>query len=377
MSVSAAPAPPALSAYTAGQLGPDRAALASALRARLWAAGLRWPAWIDARPGRLQVLIGDCAADPPLGGASASAASRYGTRVLAGLGAFGLATGVPRLALATPDPVLRRQLEALCRKSGQAVEVRETPAAYPAQPELDFPEARGRTFCVPAEQLLRAGALVESAPPPRLCAVSGAVQAPQVLDLAELAATDAAGPTPRELAARCGGTDSAAWVALCGGPLGALWPADDPLPADVQHVLILPVAHPLVRRHRETDLARAATACAGCRLCTEYCPEAQRGLPLDPAALMRAAGSTGCALPAGVDPRTAHACTGCGACSAMCPAELLPGRLLTALRGTPALAALAPPPTPEPPPPGDPARRLPRALVLARLGLAGFAAPAL
>jgi ferredoxin len=67
----------------------------------------------------------------------------------------------------------------------------------------------------------------------------------------------------------------------------------------------------------------------------------------------------------------AAACTGCGVCSLVCPAELLPGAALRTLAqagGVPQDPRLPPLPSVE--------HRLPMELVLARLGLTSYAAPA-
>src|SRR4051812_27781101 len=127
---SPATAPP-LPGYTARQLGPERTQLATALRQRLWAAGLRWPRWLDSRPGLLGALVGDCT-DPPLGQTRLYLLQHHSTLLIEGLGALGLTLAAPRLALALPAGIsasLRAQL------ASSQVELWPVPASFPAQPE--------------------------------------------------------------------------------------------------------------------------------------------------------------------------------------------------------------------------------------------------
>lgn len=308
------PAPGELPPYTATQLGPRRAELARALRERLRAAGLTWPDWIDRRPGRLRIILGDLS-DPPLGRSAAALAAQHGALLLDGLAALGLITGVAQLGLCTSDPAALRTLRELCRDT--TVEVHALPAVYPMTPESFVADAGERAYAVPAAQLARIGALVQGVKAPRLCTIAGAVTRPQVVELtdnragglaagepaatpqdragpgagesASLPATsrasglaagepsvapqDRAGPgagesaslpaanrakdppdsglTPAALVRLCGGASTAAWVAVVGGALGGvLWPADRPLPAATALCLILPTGHELVARLR-------------------------------------------------------------------------------------------------------------------------------
>lgn len=386
------PAPGELPPYTANQLGPRRAELSRALRQRLRAAGVSWPDWIDARPGRLQVILGDVS-DPPLGSSAAALAERHGPLLLDGLAALGLLAGVSRLLLCASEPGTLGRLRALC--AGTSVEVAALPAVYPPAPEAFVEQAGGRAYTVSAAELAGIGAIVQEAPAPHLCTIAGAVAKPQVLELAlggparraaaevsaasggrapaalpggcaqtpisgglaqaalpggqdgaaaawSLAAPDGSGPTPAELVRRCGGARTAAWVAVAGGALGGvLWPADAPLPAATSLCLILPAAHALVTRLRRGAQwqARARNACLSCQACTDFCPVAQSGVPLFPHRLMRAYAAAPSAADAdaggGLAAGSAAACTGCGACSVMCPAELLPGALIRALTTPP------------------------------------------
>ena len=411
------PAPGELPPYTANQLGPRRAELARALRERLRAAGLTWPDWIDRRPGRLQVILGELG-DPPLGRSAAALAARHGALLLDGIAALGLITGVANLGLCSSDPETLRTLRELCRDT--TVAVHALPAVYPMTPESFVADAGGRAYVVPAAQLARIGALVQGVRAPRLCTLAGAVTRPQVVELtdnragglaagersitpqdragesAALSATQRdkdlpdSGLTPAALVRLCGGASTAAWVAVVGGALGSvLWPADRPLPATTTLCLILPTAHELVARLRRGTQwhTRARNACLSCQACTDFCPVAQSGAPLSPHRLMRLkafAPTAGAGAPP--DPNAAAAdshaasCTGCGACSVMCPAELLPGALVQTL----ALAQSGQSPSPDPrklstPSPALPAappiaqQRVPLRLLLTRLGLTDYA----
>ena len=360
--------------YTASVLGERRTELAEQLRARLLAAGYRWPSWLDSRPGRVQVLIGDCADDPPLGQTSQALLLRHGTLLLDGLAALGLITGTSRLVLCArrEQPDLQAALQTLV--DAHNIEGLLIPAAFPSFPELEIPEARDSGWVIPATELARVGAIVRQEVAPRLCTVAGAVLRPQVVSLADVEVH-----TPEALVAHCGGlaAGSTGWVALAGGALaGQLWDADEPIPAHTSLLLILPVAHPLVQRTRRTAAfqLRAQNACQSCDLCTRLCPEAGRHTALTPHLLMRelARDAVGTAQLSGLE-----SCTGCGVCSAMCPAELLPGRLLMQLKAQTNGGSTAPPEQqPAPPLPlPDGLPRLPLRLLETRLGLTDFAAP--
>lgn len=393
------PAPGELPPYTANLLGPRRAELARALRQRLQAAGLSWPRWIDARPGRLQVLLGDLC-DPPLGQSAAELAARHGALLLDGIAALGLITGVSRLELCASAPATLKSLRALC--AGSTVTVQALPAVYPPTPESFVAGAGEHAYVAPAAQLARIGALVREVPAPRLCTIAGAVARPQVVVLSADAQDRApsflpTGPgepagaqarverelselTPAALVRRCGGARTAAWVAVVDGALGGvLWPAEQRLPLETALCLILPTAHPLVARLRRGEQwrTRARNACLSCQACTDFCPVAQSGVPLSPHRLMRAlaaapsADGETLASGEGLAAREhAAACTGCGACSAMCPAELLPGALVRTLAATPGGAvpdaALVPAFSSAQP-------RIPLPLLLSRLGLSEYA----
>jgi ferredoxin len=347
---------PELPPASARLLGAARATEAQALRQRLWRAGLRWPAWIDARPGRLAAIVGACS-DPLLGLHRAALIAQHGPLLREGLGAFGLALAAPRLALVSDDKRLASALRQLA--AGTPIEAVQSSASFPAQPERALDDLAGAPWVVPAEQLVAAGALLRGLPAPQLCSLVGAVAKPQALDLARLPAT----ATPRQLVSLCGGARVADWVALGGEPLrGQLLATDQPLAAGTTLVYILPTDHPLFARHRLTMGQRIATTCLSCQLCTEICPQAASGTA--PHRLLRALASKNL-RPA--DVRATQGCTSCDACSAICPAELLPGQLVSDLAAAAADQAVA-----AEPPALASASRLPQKLVLQRLDLSRY-----
>lgn len=347
-----------LPAYTAAQLGKERAQLAEALRQRLWSsATLRWPAWIDARPGRLGAIVGDCL-DPPLGQTRRYLLRQHGSLLIEGLGALGLALGAPRLALCLSDRALVHELSAKLAQT--QVEVCLAPASFPPQPARALTHLVGVPWVVPAESLLGVAALLRKLTPKALYSVVGALRNPQVLEFEK-------GETPRDLVRRAGGALAAAWVALRRDPLhGELWSADEPLPEATSTLYILPADHPLIRRQRASLKQRAQHSCLGCRLCTDFCPEAVHGTA--PHRILAALGR-GQLGKAELD--SARGCTGCGACSVICPAELLPSALVAPL------AAAHPQTIDDQAPPPPPASHLPLTLVLRRLDLLRYADPSM
>ena len=87
-------------------------------------------------------------------------------------------------------------------------------------------------------------------------------------------------------------------------------------------VTILPAHHPLVRRARTPIadwLVRAASACEGCRICSESCAHLQPHEIVWTLATMR---DDGTAIAAAAN------CIDCGVCDAMCPSALSPRALV-------------------------------------------------
>lgn len=261
-------------------------------------------------------LIGDCASDPPLGATQRALATARADDVVYGLGAVALARGDRTLALAVADGDARAALAAAIARVGAIVELVDAPDAWPAI------DARADDEVMPASLLV---AVRDEARGAAAAAVSvvGAVAEPTVL-------TCVLSTTMAELAARAGGALDEDWVPVAGGaPSGRLVDRDATL-ADVgatSTVLILPARHEWVRRARTTVgdwLWRAASACEGCRACSDACPASL------PAHALVATLSTG--RDDGVAPAQFAACSGCGVCDAACPAALSPRALATDVR---------------------------------------------
>ena len=343
---------PALAAYFANQLGLEKTRLAETLRQRLWSAGIKWPQWIDARPGRLSAIIGDCS-DPPLGRTQEHLLQTQRPLVTEGLAALGLALSAPRLLLTTTSNAIAQSLAAELRAT--SIEIHNLPPIHPAQPQRVLGDAPGVPWVVSAQTLVAAGAALRGQRAPRFCSVVGAMRTPQVL-------ARVPGETPRQLVRRAGGASTIAWVALVDSAfVGSLWPADKPLSDETSLLYVLPASHALIRRHKGGLRERTRAACLTCQLCTEFCPEAPQGTA--PHRVMQALGR------GGLQPSTlaaASGCSSCGACTTVCPADLLPSALVSTLAA--AMPQREGHDLEEPPPPSAPSR-LPMDLVLRRLDL--------
>lgn len=348
-------AAPQLSIYGKSQLGDERARLAEGLRQRLWDAGVKWPQWIDARPGRLSAIIGD-GSDPPLGRTNDYLLREQRELVVEGLGALGLALLAPRLVLVTPSVSLVQSLRQ--RLGDTNIEIQRAPALFPAQAARAVKDLVAAPWTVSTQFLARAGAVLRKTAIPQLVSVVGALRSPGVFSVA-------AGETPRQLVRRAGGAQKPAWVALTDDPLnGTLWPADKPLDGGTSLLYILPASHPLIKRHKGALRERVSATCLTCRQCTDFCLEAPQGTA--PHLVMQALSRRGLD---GKSAAAAAGCTSCGACSVSCPAELLPSALVSALA-----QALPPRESDEPPPPSAKSR-LPLELTLRRLDLLRYAEP--
>jgi len=261
-------------------------------------------------------LIGDCASDPPLGATQRALGAARADDVLYGLGATALARGDRTMALAVADATARAALAAAIERVGAQVELLDAPDAWPAI------DARADDEVLPASLLVavrdeargRAAATVS---------VVGAVHEPTVLTCATTA-------TMAELVARAGGALDDDWVPLAGGaPAGRLVDRDATL-ADAgatATVLVLPARHEWIRRARTTVadwLWRAASACEGCRACSDACPA---GLAAHALVATLATGRDD-----GTAPAAFAACSGCGVCDGACPASLSPRALATEVR---------------------------------------------
>ena len=344
--------------FYAQRLGPERAQAAAQLRKLFADVGLHkqlWPCWVDARSGLLAAIWVDLDDEPPLGQLGEALSTRYGPLLQDGAAALKLACAVPQVGFCSSSDSRIADLRKLCGPT--TLVVQKTPAVFPSLPEVDLAPEAGRSLVLSALVVAQVGALVQGLAPLRLCSVVGAVNQPLVLDLNQPSASASGEWTPRDLVRLCAGSMHAAWVAIVGGALkGTVWGADEPLPADADHLLILPAQHALLRRVRllRSPEARIANACLGCDLCSSFCPD-----DLLPHQAMRSFGpkASGPAL---------SGCTGCGACSVVCPAELLPSQLLFDRLGNTESQRRE---TETPPPIRRGRLRIPTELMLSRLGL--------
>lgn len=263
-------------------------------------------------------LIGDCASDPPLSATLRRVAVEFADELVYGLGLVAEKRRARRLFFAARHHDARAALAGAIARYRAKVELVVLPEAWP--PALGAQS-------VLATELLRASDRARGRAERRFVTLAGAVARPCVLEVAP-------GATAEELVAHAGGTAVDDWVAVAGGaPAGRLIARDAPLgEADVNLVLILPQGHEVVRRLR-TPLAdwllRAASACEGCRVCTDTCPPSLGGAQLEPHQLLWTLVSL---RDDGVDLRRALACTGCGLCDAMCPSALSPRALVVDVR---------------------------------------------
>ncbi len=220
----------------------------------------------------------------------------------------------------------------------------------------------GEAELVDARVLVAAAEAARGLPPLCYLTVAGAVGRPTVMAAQQDARVS-------ELVARAGGAEVDDWVAIGGGAPAGRLPARDAFAREIDGVLlILPAGHEVVRRLRTPVadwLMRAASACEGCRVCSDACPA------LAPHEIVWTLAS---GRDDGIAPVAALACTGCGLCDAMCPAVLSPRVLVTGVRDR--LVAMGAQPGDRPPAPVHPAALgLDVELLTARLGLAPYDKP--
>jgi ferredoxin len=361
-------------------------ALVKVLGERLGRAGFVAP--------RAETVVIDLAGDPPLGRSASAIAVEEAERVVAGAGAALLAARARRAIVAVRTTTAERAVRAACESLGSAdghsaIEVLEVPPLWPSLGlERDLGLDPAWTWVLDGETLLdlEAAALGRERAPLRVT-VAGAVRRPQVVAWRGTSTVDpksstVSRPTVETLVAAAGGSDAAtgpAWVALDGGATGGRL-VERTAPVHSSLLLVLPVEHPLVARARTSVsdwLRRAASACEGCRACSDACPVALHGGRLAPHEVIATLTS---GRDDGVRLAEAAACLGCGVCDVVCPGALSPTALLGAVRGRlpelpdrasearrPVLAHPAPPAHPD-----RPGRRLSIELVLLRTGLAAY-----
>jgi ferredoxin len=237
-------------------------------------------------------MTGDCASDPPLSATLRAIACARPEEVLIGLAALGCS----KIAVRHDDSELA--LREAARRLDAKVEIIRLPDAWP--PNLDGPDARVLLAASPRHK-----------DPARFVTVTGAVHEPSVLPIrGEI--------TFAELARKAGGPIDDDWLPLVEQRLfdrDATWTGQ-------QLVLILPARHPLVKKARTPIadwLLRAASACEGCRICSESCGHL---LPHEIVWTLATMRDDGVALLAAAN------CIDCGVCDAMCPSALSPRALV-------------------------------------------------
>jgi Na+-translocating ferredoxin:NAD+ oxidoreductase RnfC subunit len=337
----------------------------AALLARAGAAG------IGASLEPAQVVVGAVCESEPLYAAERMLAAAQPDAIVRGVAAAMVATGAGRglLAVRADWPDARAALESAAR--GSTVEVAEVDAWYPVD-ELVAEELGIVGACtVPARALAALDRLARGqAEGPHWLTIVGAIREPRVVAVAP-------GCTVGDLVGDATVLD---WVALAGALRGPALDRDQPVDREIGGLWVLPAGHDLVRRRRETGAwarARARSACLECRVCTDSCPTALLGAPLEPHRVMRALAHRL------VDPTIvtgALACIGCALCDVVCPSALHPGavvgELAEALRaeGLWAAGALTHAAAPHPDRRG---RRLAIDLLTDRLGLGVYRQPLL
>lgn len=317
------------------------------------------------------MLIGDCASDPPLARTQRALAATRADDVVYGLGAVALARKhrAMALAVAVGDEAGRAALAAAIARIGADVAIVDVADAWPAVAAAERDEVLPASALVAVAEAARARGAARGAAhggagvsANAIVSVVGAVATPAVMACAATA-------TMAELVARAGGAADDDWVPIAGGaPAGRLVARDATLAeaGAPSVVLILPARHEWVRRLRTTVgdwLWRAASACEGCRACTDACPAS-----LTTHALVATLAT---ARDDGTAPAAFVACTGCGVCDAACPAALSPRALAVDVRDRLARSGL------ETTAPVTLRAGIDRALLTLRLGLGMYDRPPL
>lgn len=336
---------------------------------------------------RADVVVANGAECEPLLATDAALMALHPRRILEGLGAAMGATGAARgvVAIREGEGAARRAMEAAA--AGMAhIEVRAVPDQYPIGdahllvpevtgrivPEGGRPEAAGVVVANVHTLWHLARALDGEAVTWRYVTVGGAVARPRVMRVP-------VGMMVGDVLERCGGATVDAPIFVLGGPMQGTLTEDPAASLGREHggLFVFPGDHPVVegrRRPLDHRVRQAASACAGCRRCTDYCPRGQLGHGLRPHEGVRAFALGGQSMEAVL---AAPLCSGCGVCEVVCPAGLSPRALYQAAQGELAARGYSGPlAAREPIPTGDLAgRRLPRQRVIERMGLSAFAAP--
>lgn len=325
---------------------------------RLRAAGI-------APPRRAWSVLIDLAGDPPLGRSARAIACEEADRIARALGAAMAAARAERGVVAVRgEPAERAVQAAIARLAGEGGAARAIRVGdrWPSD-GLDRELGLDRAWVLDGERALALeAAAFQVAPARRRVTVAGAVSRPGVI------AVERGLPlTVAEAVERAGGPLALGWVALDGGPLGGRLADEDDL-VRASLVWVVDRAHPLAAHARVPLgdwLRRAASACEGCRACTDVCPPALDGVPLAPHEVIWTLVS---ARDDGGRLAAAAACTGCAVCDLACPSGLSPAALTVAVRDR--LPAEVERPGRAAPHPDRAGRRASIGLLAMRLGIA-------
>ncbi|MDD8024893.1 MAG: 4Fe-4S dicluster domain-containing protein [Acidobacteriota bacterium] len=179
-----------------------------------------------------------------------------------------------------------------------------------------------------------------------------------------------------DILAAAGGALEPDFGVLVGGVMMGRLAGDlsEPVTKTTAGLIVLPIDHPLLRRHaRRPEAVRriARAACDQCTFCTELCPRYLLNHPVEPHRVMR---SFGLGISADGAARYARYCSGCRLCSlATCPEGLDPSEICGLVKN--ATAQGSPPRGESPAPRPHPlrfARRMPTARLVRKLGLEGM-----
>lgn len=170
-------------------------------------------------------------------------------------------------------------------------------------------------------------------------------------------------------------------VYLLGGPMmGGFGKDYQPVTKTTNAIIVLPADHTLVLRKTqkfETAVARAASACCQCQMCTDLCPRHALGHPIQPHLFMRAAANRDFK---DLEPfLNTMFCSACGLCEMFsCPQGLSPRTMITQYKNGLRKAGIKPPVV-EPTPVKDSRayRRAWEGRLMARLGLDKYEHPCL
>lgn len=330
-------------------------------------------------------VIGRVGEGEPLLATDHALAAESGERLLRGLVALALLHGSPRAVLAiredlwAPLSALRRRAAGLelprfaprypLPARSLVCDLCERPGFAGADNELESMVVYDATTLVDVGAALDGEVVTQ-----RAVSVVGAVQRPAVVRAR-------IGTPIGELVAARGCADYGLTLYHNGALGGRRGDASQEVSPATRGVLVLPHRHPLALEETTPDAdwpARCAAACVSCRTCTEVCPVALEGAPLQPHLLARIAAC------GELDPRASREamlgaleCIGCRVCNLSCPARVAPGALvrLAAARLAEQGVVLERP-TPLRPLRERAQRRLPLSLAATQAGLADFATPA-